>query len=286
MTTRQNWIGGLAVAASLVAGCGEAGPVRGSAEWYLDSAMASYAEGDFTAALENLEYTADGEDELATRTGVLTGILRAGLARANMEVADALRTGVEKNQDLVPLVRAELQLADRAARQNIISFVEGLSKFKAAVGTGDVTLAFPFPPGNREESSALNSLKKGEEISELQLSNGIRDLQQLGVVETVARAAKLGNDYTAAQAKFDAGPVTVPNDEFQLIVADFLVEMSGVFTQKKMNEPKVRDVVIQRGEEWIASGLESQNADIKARAEELKVAFENERRDVTGLPPL
>jgi hypothetical protein len=44
--------------------------------------------------------------------------------------------------------------------------------------------------------------------------------------------------------------------------------------------------VIQRAEEWIASGLESGDADIKSRAEELKAALENERRDLKGLPPL
>jgi hypothetical protein len=203
-----------------------------------------------------------------------------------MEVADVLRAGVEENKDLLPLVGAQLQIADRAARQNIISFVEGLGKFKAAVGTGDVTLAIPFPPGNREQPSALDSLKKGEEISEAQLTDGILKLRQLGVVETVSLAADLGNDYAAAQAKFDAGPVTVSGDRFQLIVAGFLVEMSGIFTQKKLNEPKVRDVVIQRAEEWIASGLESGDADIKSRAEELKAALENERRDLKGLPPL
>jgi hypothetical protein len=282
MTTQQNWITGLAVAAGLLAGCGEPGPARGSAEWYLDSAMASYNEGDFTAALEDLEYTADGEDELAARSGVLTGILRAGLARANMQVGDALRAGVEENKDLLPLVGAQLQVADRAARQSIISFVEGLGKFKTAVGSGDVILEFPFPPGNREQPTSLISLKKGEEISEAQLADGIRDLLQLGVVETVSLAAGQGDNYAAAQAKFDAGPVTVPNDQFQLIVAGFLVEMSGVFTQKKMNEPKVRDVVIQRAEEWIASGLESGNADIKTRAEELKAALEKERIDMKG----
>lgn len=282
MTTRQYWTAGLAVAASLVAGCGEAGPARGSPEWYLETAMASYAEGDFTAALADLEYVSDSESEAAARTGVLTGVLTAGLARANMKVADALRAGVEENIDLLPLVREPLQVADRAARQNIISFVEGLGKFKTALGTGDVTLEFAFPPGNREESTAMNSLMKGEEISEAQLAAGIRDLQQLGVVQTVSLAAGMGDDYAAAQAKFDAGPVTIPGDRFQLIVAGFLVEMSRLFTQKKLNEPKVRDVVIQRGEEWIASGLESEDAEIKARAEELKADFENERIDMKG----
>lgn len=280
MTTRQYWITGLAAAASLVAGCGEAGPARGSAEWYLEEAMASYTEGDFTAALEDLKYVSDGE--AAARTGVLTGVLTAGLARANMQVADALRAGVEENVDLLPLVREPLQVADRAARQSIISFVEGLGKFKTALGTGDVTLEFAFPPGNREESTAINSLLKGEQISEAQLAAGIRDLQQLGVVQTVSLAAGMADDYAAAQAKFDAGPVTIPGDRFQLIVAGFLVEMSGLFTQKKLNEPKVRDVVIQRGEEWIAAGLESEDAEIKARAGELKADFENERIDMKG----
>ncbi len=282
MTTQQDWIAGLAIAASLLVGCGEAGPARGSPEWYLESAMTSYGEGDFTAALEDLEYASGGEGETAARVGVLTGVLTAGLARANMDVVDIIRAGIEENKDILTIAQTPLEVAERSARQNIISFVEGLGEFKTALGTGDVTLAFPFPPGSREQSSALNSLRKGEMISEAQLADGILQTRQLGVVETVSLAAGLGDDYAAAQSKFDAGPVTVPGDQFKLIVAGFLVEMSGLFTQKKLNEPKVRDVVIQRAEEWIASGLESENTDIKKRAEELKADLEKERIDMKG----
>jgi len=282
MTTQQNWIVGLAVTAGLLAACSEPGPARGSAEWYLDSAMASYAEGDFTSTLADLEYVADGEGETADRSGVLTGVLRAGLARANMQVSEALRAGLEENIELLPLVGEPLQVADRAARQNIISFVEGLDEFKTAIGTGDVTLEFAFPPGNREQPTSLISLQKGEEISPAQLADGIVQLRQLGVVDTVSRFAGMGDRYAQAQAKFDAGPVTVPGDEFQLVVAGYIVEMSGLFAHTKLNEPKLRDLVIKRGEEWIAAGLESDDPEIKSRAEELKTAFEQERVDMKG----
>lgn len=288
MTTHSNWTVGLALLASLLIGCssGPAGPERGSAEWYWQSALTAYGEGDFPAALEELKYAADGEGEFASRAGVLTGVLTAALARANMEVADSMRKGIEENEDLTEMVRTPLQQAERNSRQNIISFVEGLGKFKTALGTGDVTLAIPFPPGNRDESAAMNSLEMGEMISPLQLSDGITQLTQRGVVETVSMAAGMGDDFAGAQAKLDAGPVTVPGDQFQLIVAGFLVEMSGSFTQKKMNDPKIREVVIQRAEEWIASGLESENADIKKRAEDLKFDIENEKRDRRGEKPL
>lgn len=288
MTTHSNWITGLALTASLLIGCGSGptGPQRGTAEFYWQSALTAYGEGDFPAALEELKYAADGEGEFASRAAVLTGVLTAALARANMQVADSLRKGIEENEDLTEMVRTPLQQAERNARQNIISFVEELGNFKAALGTGDVTLAIPFPPGNRNESAEMNSLEMGEMISPLQLADGIMKLTQLGVVETVSMAAGMGDDIAGAQAKLDAGPVTIPGAQFPLIVAGFLVDMSGSFAQKKMNDPKIRDVVIQRAEEWIAPGLESEDADIKKRAEDLKFDIENEKRDRKGEKPL
>ena len=286
MTTQQNWLAAFTISLSLLLGCGEEGPARGTSEWYWASAMTSYSEGDFDAALEDLNYAQDDGGELAARAGVLQGVLTAGLARANMEIADACRAGREKNIDVVGLVGSPLQRIDRNVEQNIISFVEGLGNFQSAIGTGDVTLAFPFPPGNQTKSSAMESLREGEMISEAQLTDGILDMQQLGVVETFAMAAGLGDNYAEAQAKFDEGPVTVPRDRFELTVAGFLVEMSGEFTQTKMNKPQIREVVIQRAEEWVASGLESENADIKKIAEDLKFDIENERRDMKGEEPL
>ena len=288
MTTHSNWVAGLALIAGLFIGCssGPTGPARGTAEWYWQSALTAYGEGDLAAALEELKYAADGEGEFASRAAVLTGVLTAALARANVQVADSLRTGIEENEDLTEMVRTPLQQAERNARQNIISFVEELGKFKTALGTGEVSLAFPFPPGNRNESAAMNSLEMGEMISPLQLADGIVELTQRGIAKTVAMSAGMGDDMAGAQAKLDAGPVTVPGDQFQLIVAGFLVDMSGSFAQKKMNDPKIREVVIQRAEEWIAAGLESENADIKKRAEDLQFDIENEKRDRRGEKPL
>jgi len=283
---QQNWLAALTTSLSILFGCAEAGPDRGTPEWYWESAITSYAEGKFPDALEDLGYAEGGEGEFAARAGVLEGVLTAGLARANMEVAEACRAGIEQNADVLGLVGVPLQRIDRNVEQNIISFVEGLGDFQSAIGTGDVTLAFPFPPGTQTESSAMESVRNGEMISEAQLTDSIRDTQQLGVIKTVTKLAGLGENYAAAQAKFDGGPVTVPLGQFELTVAAFLVEMSGEFTQKKMNKPQIRDAVIQRAEKWIASGLESEDADIKKRAEDLKFDLENERRDMKGEKPL
>lgn len=288
LTTTHHCIVGLAIAVSLLVGCssGPEGPAQGSSEWYWQSAATEHEDGDFPDAVEELGYAAEGEGEWAQRAVVWHGLLTAGLARGNAAASETCRLALEENADLMALVRGPMQQVQRDARQNIISFVEGLGDFESALGTGDVILDIPFPPGDLAEASLMASLADGQQISDVQLQAGIQQMLALGVMETVALMAGSGDDLAGAQATFEAGPVTVDAEDVKMIVANYLVDMSYSFTKDRINEPNIRDVVLQRAADWIESGLESENEGIKEQSEALRDVIEDERRDVKGLEPL
>jgi hypothetical protein len=278
----------LIAAVGILGGCssGPEGPARGSSEWYWESAATEHQEGDFPNAVEELLTASDGGDEWAQRAVVWHGLLTAGLARGNAAVAESCRLGTEENPDLIQIVGGPMQQAQRDARQGIITFVEGLGSFESAIGTGDLVLEIPFPPGEQSESSLLASLEAGEQISDAQLQSTIQQTLSRGVMETVALMVGSGDDLAKAQSMLESGPVTVGADEVKLVVANYLVDMSTAFTKEQMDEPNIRDVVLQRAGQWIESGLESQDESIKAQSERLRDVIEDERRDVKGLEPL
>ena len=291
MTTRQrtttyNLLAALVVAAISLVGCGGSapeGPVRGSAEWYSQTATEAYTAGDYVKALEELEYAADGEGEWAQRAVIWRGLVTAGLGRGNQAVAEVGRIAMEENIDLVGLVRTPMQQAQRDARQNIIGFVEELGSFQTALGSGDIVLDLPFPPGSQTDSAAMSALENGEPIAENRLEGGVRDYIGRGVVEVFAVMAGTGDDLAKAQAAFEAGPVTVSGAAGKLAVATLLTDMSPAFSKAQMNDAKVREAILQRADQWIESGLESEDEEVKARAERLRDIIEDERRDIKGL---
>lgn len=285
-TTTQNLAAALVVAAISLTNCGGSapdGPVRGSAEWYSQTATEAFAVGDYVKALEELEYAADGEGEFARRAVVWRGLVAAGLGRGNQAVAEVGRLAVEENIDLVDLVRTPMQQAQRDARQNIISFVEELGSFQSALGSGDIVLDLPFPPGNHADSPAMSALESGEPIAENRLEGGVRDYIGRGVVEVFAVMVGTGDDLAKAQAAFEAGPVTVSGAAGKLAVATLLTDMSPAFSKEQMNDAKVREAILQRADQWIESGLESEDDSVKERAERLRDVIEDERRDIKGL---
>ena len=67
---------------------------------------------------------------------------------------------------------------------------------------------------------------------------------------------------------------------------DVDLALSAGFSEDRMNDPRIRELILQRAEHWIASGLESEDEAVKERADEFVDIIEDERRDIKGLRPL
>ena len=75
-------------------------------------------------------------------------------------------------------------------------------------------------------------------------------------------------------------PVTIANDDARFAVAKILLDISLVFSRKRVDDPKIRLALIERAEQWTKSYLESEDAELKKRAEAFAKEIEDERRDM------
>lgn len=258
------------------------GPRPDSAEWYIDAAVMNVERGDFPKALEHLDSAIDREGPAVQDAIVWKTIMTAGLTLGHREVAEACKSGIEAKPDSSASLRGVLQQAQRDSRQYAIEFLEGLGAFEKTLAEGQVALRFPFPSGSVAESPVIATVSSGDAIPEGQMADGIYHTLRRNQIRAVSEMVGAPDEPPAAQAKFDAGPPSVPEMEARLSIARYLAAMSPLFDREMLNDPKIRKIVLDRAEQWITPHLESENEDLKEAAEELQKTIEDERRDLGG----
>ncbi len=281
-------ISSLAAAATLAGllGCGDGGPVRpkgGSPEWHWDNASYYYERSEFSKMSGELVAIAYRETPLNGPARVWRTVLLIGLSKGYMEIGDAYRAAIEESPDTRQTYEGPLQQVNRDARQYAIELTESLGGLDEAWGNGDVVCQFPFPPGSANIPPALEGIREGRQVGKKQIAGASERTVHRGIVLSATEFCGFGEGpehASKAKMAFEAGPVTVTNDDARFAVAKMLLDVSLVFSMLRVDEPKVRDVMIERSQEWIKPYLESDNEELKERAEAFAEEVEDERRDL------
>ena len=267
-------------------GCGEGGPAApkgGSPEWHWDNASYYYEKSDFSKMSGELVAIADRETPLNGPARVWRTVLLLGLSKGYLEIGDAYRAAIEQSPDTRQSYEGPLQQVNRDARQYAIELAESLGELDKAWGTGEVVCQFPFPPGSADVAPVFEGMKEGQDVGKEQVAAAAERTVYRGVVLAATEFCGFGEGpefAEKAQTAFQAGPVTVSNDDARFKLAKMLLDASLVFTMLRVDEPKVRDAMIDRSEDWIKPYLESENEELKARAEAFAEEIEDERRDM------
>ena len=275
-----------AILASLLGSCGDSGPPAprgGSPEWHWDNAGYYYERSEFSKMSTELVAIADRETPLNQPARVWRTVLLLGLSEGFMDIGDAFRAAIEEDPDLRQTYDARLQQVNRDARQYTIELTESLGELDEAWGTGDVVCQFPFPPGSAEMPPVLEGIREGQDVSSEQVAGAGERTVYRGVVLAATEFCGFGDGpehVEKAQTQFEAGPVTISNDDARFAVAKMLLDASLVFSDLRVNEPNVREAMIDRTEQWIQPYLESENEELKERAEAFAEEIEDERRDM------
>ena len=268
-----------------VLGCntGPAPPKGGSPEWHWDNAGFYYDRGEFSKMSAELDTVASRETPLKERARVWRTVLLMGLSRGYMEVGDAYRAAIEESPKLRPSYEPLLQQINREARQFAIELTESLGDLDTAWGTDDVICRFPFPPAAATVPPVIEGISEGQDIAMEQVETASERtvLRGLALAATEFCGFGEGAEFAEkAQAAFAAGPVTIANDDARFAVAKILLDISLVFSRKRVDDPKIRLALIERAEQWTKSYLESEDAELKERAEAFAKEIEDERRDM------
>lgn len=267
-------------------GCGGGGPAPpkgGSPEWHWENAGFYYDRGEFSKMAEELDNVASRETPLNERARVWRAVLLMGLSRGYMEVGDAYRAAIEENDDLRPDYEPLLQQVNREARQFAIELTESLGDLDTAWGTNEVICRFPFPPAAATVPPVIEGISEGQDVAMEQVDSASQRTVLRGLVLAATEFCGFGEGAEFAEkakAAFEAGPVAVSNDDARFATAKILLDVSLVFSRKRVDDPKIRLALIERAEQWTKPYLEAENAELKKRAEEFAKEIEDERRDM------
>jgi hypothetical protein len=258
---------------------GPSGPQAGTPEWYWQAANEAYTLGDIEKAQEHLAEVASSDSENMQQAVLWRAMLTAGLARGYMELGNTLAEAVEDDESLAGGFIVRIQDYRRSARRHAISFTESMGTLrKVAEQQPAVSLQFPFPSGTANEAPALISLRAGEKIPPQQIDAAVGYTLQRGLLFQAAEMAGADEDVAKAQGTFTSGSVEVPRLIFLQSLGKSLFDVSALFTNRQLNEPNIRKVMLDSALQCLQPSLESEDKEAQQQAEQIKKSIEKEAK--------
>lgn len=252
-------------------GSGSSGPQTGSPAWYWQAAQETYASGDYEKTLAHLEQVAKGESENKDQAALWRAMLSTGLARGYMELGNTLAGVVKDNPSLAGEFTVRIQDFRRNGRRHAISFTESIGTLrKIAEAQPAVKLQYPFPTGSANEAPALISLREGEKVPPTQIDAAVDYTLQRGLLLQAAQMAGAGSDVAKAQGQFQSGAAEVPRLVFLHALGKSLYDISALFSNDQLHEPKIQKVMLESALQCLGPALEAEDAQLKQQAEEIK----------------
>ncbi len=236
MTTRSIWSCGALTALALVLGaCGSSPsgsksvkPGTPAAFWA--AAQQAQQKGDYVAVEKNLDRVAGTENEFTLRARIWLLAVESGVARANMEWADALDAGrkvARANQSAFLKLSSD---ARTVASQNALSFADNGHSLLAAKDA-EFAVVFPAPPGDKEKPAGLEKITKGVLPPDAEQAALFTKLTQRGVLQSVTRLLSPDGDLDTTK------PVDAKVKRAALLsyYAGEAVELAELYGAKKLN---------------------------------------------------
>jgi hypothetical protein len=252
-------------------GSGSSGPQTGTPAWYWQAAQETYANGDWEKTLAHLEQVAKGDTENKEQAALWRAVLATGLARGYMELGNTLADVVKDEPSLADDFTVRIQDYRRNARRHAISFTESIGALrKIAEAQPTVKLQFPFPSGSANEAPALVSLKEGEKVPATQIDAAVDLTLKRGLLLQATQMAGARSDVAKAQGQFQAGAAEVPRLVFLQALGKSLYDISALFSNDQLHEPKIQKVMLDSALQCLAPALAAEDAQIKQQTEEIK----------------
>ena len=224
----------------LAASCGSKGPEPpkpGSPAFIWAIARDSYKAGDYVKTNEGLDQLLGGKSNFVARAAPVKLVLGAGLAQGYIELADRFETGTKATRSNPAVFRRQMSEYRRLARAVAMQVLEAAHQHMNNWKDPNVTFVFPFPAGSVEEAAGLSRVASGTQLPASEVDKMARQTLQRGVVRVASRVAGFPKDVEKARAAFKPEDTQLPREQFVLALVNTLHEISGLFGQKKMNEP-------------------------------------------------
>jgi hypothetical protein len=211
-------------------------PQPGTPASFWQGAKEAFTAKDYMKTLENLDRAAKSE-ELASQALPWTLVIQAGLIRGYNDLADSFEKGARASRNSPGALRKQTSNYRRFARPLTLQMAEKFMAFQKSKDE-QIPLAFPFPGGSPSEPPALGQVETGIMLP----AAGLEDVQSKtitrAVILTASSAAGAGDDSSKAAELFKTEDLKVPRATFMTAMANALLNASGLFAPKKLDEPE------------------------------------------------
>jgi len=252
----------------LAAGCssGPTPPQPGTPEFLWSSAKTTYAAGDFLKADDNLAQLAKGTSDFAVRSRPLAIIVTSGIAKGYADLADNFEAGAQVNRANPTPFRRQVNLFRSQASSTSMQMAELVHEFLTSNPPDPIPLEITFPSGSATQPVSLQRVAKGMLLPDAEIDSLQKEMLQRGVLLMMTRAAGAGEDSAKALEIFKAPKVTVTKPAFGLEIAKAMLDLTDLYTPKKLDEPNRMNILTQEIDEALQmapAGKETKDAAAK-----------------------
>ncbi len=253
----------------------------GTAKYRWMSAIDYQNRSQFSKMVGEIQALVDRRDEYQASAVIWRTAVLHGLCQGLMKVGDAYRAVLEREEELNADYQSALQQGNRNARTFAIQLAESLGEVERLLEGETLTLEFPFPEGEHAPSPVVQQIADSQPVERREVVAVTIHEQNRGMVLAATQLAG-EEDPEKARAKFEAGPVQVSTTDAKFRVATMLLDTGLLFSKARLYDPRIRNIFVNAAEKLIEPFAESEDNELKARAEEFAKEVDDERLDIAG----
>ncbi len=237
-------------AAAILAGCSSTNPPPqpGSPAFYWQAAHDTWAAGDYTKTLDNLDNLLATDNEFTNRALPWSLVTTGGMVAGYMDAADQYAAGAKLNRsDPIGFQRKASEMRTLAGKL-ALGFAENFVKLDK-LKDENVSLAFAFPKGSAARPAALAKLAGGMALAPAEAESAQQAAFERGVLLATCRVAGAANDAAKTADLFKGANPQTPRSIFVTATAGMLYEQSGLYARDKLDDPDKLVIFCQRAQD-------------------------------------
>jgi len=216
----------------VLASCGPSGPKPGTPAFSWQEARKNSTARDYVKTAENLTDIVRSENEFTARAQTWKVLLSAGMAEADIALAEAYQAGGKAAGTDMPLAARRKMMDYRTqGGRKALEFAQAFLDWEKVNKDENITLDFPFPVATGADVPELTRIANGAIIADAAMPAVEAKVMEQAVAKVVAAAVGATGDLPKAQALFQAGAVQAPRGTFLLAMANSLYDMAKLYSR-------------------------------------------------------
>lgn len=217
----------------------------GSSEFYWSAAKQTYAAGDYSKTLDDLDRLIETKNEYTARAIPWSLMLTSGVAAGYIELADAYSSGARaKKSDAVAFYRKAAEYRTMA-NPLVLRFAQNID-YLEQLPPGSVSLAFAPPKGNFAIPTLLAQVAAGMQLSHADAEMALTLAIERNVLLSACLAAGAKDDTAKARQILGHASTITPRATFVAGLAQMLDFDSKLYARDRLDNTEKLAILQKR----------------------------------------